>query len=257
VLSQRTHTIFYLSSLSGSIRARNSSPTVSRDPARRSVTLEPREVSKTTQQFTYQGDHLVDNVAVLSIRPVTHYCNATTWWATYPGLPGFHPPSAECVENATLLREKILRFQEEYPDLNALHGNPLLHFFTDAPPYSITGQRFVGAGYPGEHYAAALPQNAYREPGTNGAQVYTLVGRFGSQDWHTATEWTEYVYRNAAFQFFIVGSVPIDRSISSDPISHAIFGRDEDWDQFEERGLVRHEEQLAAQAAYGTPALGF
>ena len=90
----------------------------------------------------------------------------------------------------------------------------------------------MGAGLPGEDYAPALPQNAYRKPGTNGAQVYTLIRRFKSYNWHTATEWIEYVYRNADFRFFIVESVPIDRSISSDPVSHAIFGRVKDKDQF-------------------------
>ena len=72
---------------------------------------------------------------------------------TYPGLPWVQPPSPECLANATLLREKILHFRVAYPDEE-------LYFFTQAPPRCITGQPFVGAGYEGEDFAPALPQNA-------------------------------------------------------------------------------------------------
>jgi hypothetical protein len=211
------------------------------------VTIEPREVDRTTQQFTYQGDHQVNGIAVPDIEPVFLYSidPPVNWWPTWPGIPEVDPPSPACRANGTLLRERILHFRITHPDVE-------LNFFTQAPPRCITGQPFVAGGYDGEDYAPALPQNAYREPGTIGAQVYTFVQRFGSFPWNTATALTEYVYRNAEFQFFIVGSVPIDRNISSDPVAHALFGRIEDKDQLDKRGADQLEELLAAQAAYAT-----
>ena len=80
VLSQRTHTIFTSTVLADLFAQGISVPL--RDTARRSVTIEPREVGKTTQQFTYQGDHLVNGIAVPDIEPVILYSVPVNWWPT-------------------------------------------------------------------------------------------------------------------------------------------------------------------------------
>jgi hypothetical protein len=140
------------------------------------------------------------------------------------------PPSPECIQNAADLSEKVELFRQDYEWVNTLFGNPDLHFFVDAVPGSVSGVDYAGArANPlGESYGPALPKNAFRGLGSIGSRSggvksivydaclgifgsYVYIGRFGSTEQDEHDEYTEYIFKNAQDQFFIVGSTVIAR----------------------------------------------
>jgi hypothetical protein len=134
----------------------------------------------------------------------------------------------------------VHRFRLDHLWVNTLFGYPDLHFFVDAVLGSISGVDYAGerANPEGNPYGPALPKNAFRgqgsfgirsggEPRIGGVQSfiydahlgifgsYVYIGRFGSTEQDKHDKHTEYVFKNAQDQFFVVGSTVIARCFNN------------------------------------------